>query len=108
MFLSLRDKLAEVERRRDLRRAAPWFDRLNEPRRAALEELARLVGGADQLPMDALCALRDEHYEHAAALLRRGAEDGRYARIERQLATGQWQRVPYAGPPDLADPVSND
>jgi hypothetical protein len=103
----LRHKLAELERRKDLTRAVPWFDSLNDPRRAAIEELARM-GGVTNLPTDVLAAMRDEHFDHAAELLHRHGPDGRFARLERQIATGAWQRIPYAGPVELSDPVTND
>lgn len=106
----LRAALDMVERRAALIGVAPWYQRLNPPRWAALQQLADEVG-VEHLPAKGLAALRDERFEHAAEVFR--VELGErlpvtWPRISRQIQTGQWQRLPATADPDLAGSTGVD
>lgn len=81
---------------REVRAALPWFDRLNEARQAVLVGMAFQMGTAGLLGFrNTLAAVRDERYEHAAALMLQSkwAEQtpARARRMSRQMASGEWQ-----------------
>lgn len=83
-------------RDRRLRAALPWYERLDEPRRAALLNMAYQLGSDGLLEFQKMLgALRDQRWHEAEA----HALDSEWAkqtperarRVARQLATGAWQ-----------------
>ena len=74
----------------------PWAATLNEPRLAVLIGMAFQMGVAGLLTFkQTLAAVRDERFEHAAALMLRSkwAEQtpARARRMSLQMASGEWQ-----------------
>lgn len=93
MLLGNRIKSKEAE----LRKALPWFDRLDRVRQAALLNMAYQLGAAGVMGFySMLAALRDERWADAEqhALDSKWAKEqapARAKRVARQLASGEWQ-----------------
>lgn len=93
LLLSNRIKSKEAE----LRRALPWFDRLDRVRQAALLNMSYQLGVAGVMGFPSmLAALRDERWadaEHHALDSKWAKEQtpARAKRVARQLASGEWQ-----------------
>jgi lysozyme len=87
----------DIERfTREVVTALPWVTSLNAPRQAVLIGMAFQMGTAGLLGFrNTLAAVRDQRFEHAAALMLRSrwAEQTppRAQRMARQMATGEWQ-----------------
>jgi lysozyme len=87
----------DIERfTREVRKALPWFDNLNEPRKAVLIGMAFQMGTHGLLGFrNTLAAIRDERYEHAAGLMMQSLwarqTPNRARRMSQQMATGEWQ-----------------
>ena len=86
----IRQKTAEV------RAALPWFDTLNDARKAVLVGMAFQMGTAGLLGFkQTLAAVRDERYANAAGLMLQSSwakqTPGRANRMARQMETGEWQ-----------------
>ncbi len=75
--------------------ALPWFDRLNEPRQAALIGMAFQMGTAGLLGFkNTLAAIRDEHFELAGTLMLKSTwatqTPERAKRMAEQIRSGAW------------------
>lgn len=75
--------------------ALPWVSRLSEPRQAVLIGMAFQMGTAGLLSFkQTLGAVRDEKYDHAAALMLQSKwaqqTPARAKRMSVQMATGDW------------------
>lgn len=86
----IREKTAQV------RAALPWFDQLNEPRRAVLIAMAFQLGITGLLGFkNTLASVRDERWENAAEGMRQSLwakqTPERVRRMARQMETGEWQ-----------------
>ena len=87
----------DIERfTREVVTALPWVTGLNEPRQAVLIGMAFQMGTAGLLGFkQTLAAVRDQRFEHAAALMLRSkwAEQtpARARRMSLQMASGEWQ-----------------
>lgn len=84
------------EKRRALRNALAWFDRLDDVRKGVLLNMAYQLGVPGLLEFHATLALvRDGHYDQAADEMldsdwaRQTPE--RAKRLSRQMKTGEWQ-----------------
>jgi len=86
----VRQKTAEV------RAALPWYDGLNDARKAVLVGMAFQMGAAGLLGFrQTLGAVRGERYANAAGLMLQSSwakqTPGRANRMARQMETGEWQ-----------------
>lgn len=80
----------------EVRAALPWYDSLNDARKAVLVGMAFQMGTAGLLGFkQTLAAVRDERYAHAAGLMMQSSwakqTPGRANRMARQMETGEWQ-----------------
>lgn len=74
----------------------PFFDTLNEPRKAVLIGMCFQMGMNGLLKFkDTLAAIRDERYEHAGECMRQSKwarqTPKRAVRLSFQMASGEWQ-----------------
>lgn len=79
-----------------LRQELPWFDQLNEARRAVLIQMAFQMGVAGLLAFkQTLAAARDERFSTAAENMRQSLwakqTPERAKRLAYQMETGEWQ-----------------
>lgn len=84
------------ERRRALRAALPWFDRLDDVRKAVLLNMSYQLGVAGVLGFSAtLARVRDGRYADAANSMLQSLwakqTPERARRLSRQMETGEWQ-----------------
>lgn len=84
------------EREEALRKAFPWFERLDEARQGALLNMSYQLGVAGLLAFNAtLASIRDERYadaaQHMLESLWARQTPARARRLARQIETGEWQ-----------------
>lgn len=80
----------------EVRKAIPWFDGLNEPRKAVVVGMAFQMGTAGLLAFKrTLAAMRDERWAEAANGMRNSLwarqTPKRAKRLAMQAETGEWQ-----------------
>lgn len=79
-----------------LQQSLPWFENLDEPRRAVLQQMCFQMGINGLLGFrQTLAAVRDAHYSHAAELMLQSKwatqTPARARRLSQQMALGTWQ-----------------
>lgn len=84
------------QRSKDITKALPWFEKLNDARKGALLNMAFQMGLGGLLSFTrTLEAIRDEHYAHAAHCMLQSKwatqTPSRARKMARQVETGEWQ-----------------
>lgn len=92
--LLLSNDIAKIESELDLR--IPWWRQLGDARRAVIVNMAFQLGLDGMMKFrSTLPAVRDQHYEHAAALMLQSLwakqTPARARRMARQMETDEWQ-----------------